>query len=72
MGRWVRRHFVSLLGSDCFIDCAGLLVRVIAQGDVVGVIVVVNIGHRQTPLILFGGIERDPVRCLRHVLADDP
>ena len=55
--------------------CPAIDVRggtVLAQGDVIGVVVVMDIGDGQTPLVLLGGMKRDPVGLLRHVFANDP
>ena len=47
-------------------------IGVVAHGHVVGVVAVVDHRRRQAVLIERFGIEGDPVRLLRHVLAHDP
>ena len=68
----IRRHRVRLLRAGGQVDGRALLVRMRAHRNVVGMIVVMHVRHRQTELVLLGRVQRDAVRLLRHVLADDP
>ena len=72
MGRGIRRDRDGLDGADRIIHCGAPLVPVVAHRDVVGMIIVVHVRDRKSPLVFFGRMESNGVGFLRHVLADDP
>ena len=72
MGAGVRGRRERARRSDCVVHRGALLVRMIAHGDVVGVVVIVDARDRHSVGVLHHRIERDPVGLLRQVLADQP
>ncbi len=58
--------------ADGFVKRLALRIGVVAHGNIVRVIVIIDIGNRQAVFVLHILAERDAVFLLRHVFADDP
>src|SRR6202046_5472935 len=80
-GHAIRSHIVrgrkrlvvhGPFGADGFVEGVGLLEPVLLHGEVVRVIVYVDVRNRHAVLVLAIRMERDAIVFAGHVLADDP
>ena len=60
------------LRADGFVERIRLLKAVVLHGEIVGMIVGVDVGNRHAVLVLSFRVQRDAIGFARQVFADDP
>ncbi|MNQ71916.1 hypothetical protein D3C85_866050 [compost metagenome] len=72
MGGRVRRNPVCLERANCFVHRAALFEGVFTHGNVIGMVIVVNVGHWYPETILGVIAQCDAIALTRHVFAHQP